>query len=90
MNPNVLVAAITAAGSIVIAVTALLRNYRGFSMLEGRISTLEHSLDVRISTLERSFERRLDVIEADLKRFFGVQAQHDGEIARLKDKTGLR
>ena len=74
MNPNVLIAAIAAGGSIVIAVTALLLNYRAFSSIDGRFA---------------SIERRLELIEADLKEFFKMLARHDTDISRLKDKAGL-
>ena len=78
MNPNVLVAAITAGSSLAIAITALVLNHRGFSDLR---SEMNHRL--------AAIERGLDVIEADQKEFFKVLARHDTEIARLKDKTGL-
>jgi hypothetical protein len=52
--------------AIIIPVTALLLNYRGFA----------------------SLERRLEVIEKDL--IYKSQAEHDKEIARLKDHTGLK
>ena len=37
-----------------------------------------------------SLERRLESIERDLKEFFKAEAEHDREIARLKDHTGLK
>lgn len=37
----------------------------------------------------QGIEHRLDVIETDLKQFFQLQNQHDKDIQRLKDKTGL-
>jgi hypothetical protein len=74
MNPNVLIAAIAAGGSIVIAVTALLLNYRAFNSIGGKFA---------------SIERRLELIEADLKEFFKMLARHDTDISRLKGKAGL-
>ena len=85
MNPNVPIAAITASGSIIVVISALVLNSRGFTMIDSRINDLLRSIDVRFGGVER----RLDVIEADLKRFFEVQALHDADIARIKDKTGL-
>ena len=59
---------VVASGAIIVPVTALLLNYRGFA----------------------SLERRLEVIERDLKDFYKASAEHDKEIARLKDHTGLK
>jgi hypothetical protein len=44
MNPNVLIAAISAAGSIAIAITALLLNYRAFASIERRLEIIEGDL----------------------------------------------
>ncbi len=74
MNANTLIAAITAAGSILVAITALLLNYRGFQAIDARFA---------------SVERRLELIETDLREFFRVQSMHATDIARLKDKVGL-
>lgn len=77
MNPS-MIAAITAGGSIVIAVTALLLNYRGFA-------DLRSEMNARFGGVER----RLEVIEGDLKEFFKALTRHDTDLARLKGKTGL-
>jgi hypothetical protein len=77
-NPNVVIAPITAGGSIVIAVTALLLNYRGFA-------DLRSEMNARFGGVER----RLDVIEGDLKEFFKALNRHDIELTRLKDKAGI-
>lgn len=44
MNPNVLVAAITTAGSVAVAVTALVLAYRGMNSLERRLELIEGDL----------------------------------------------
>jgi hypothetical protein len=44
MNPNVLVAAINAGGSIVIGVTALILAYRGLNSIERRLEVIEGDL----------------------------------------------
>ena len=92
MNPNVLVAAIAAGGSVAVAITALLLNYRVFDQIDKRFE----QIDKRFTSFEERFdqrfaeiERRLELIEADLKEFFKVLARHDTEITRLKDKAGL-
>jgi biopolymer transport protein ExbB/TolQ len=74
MNPNVLIAAIATAGSVVVAITALLLNYRMVERIERWFSSLE---------------RRLEVIESDLKEFFKILSGHAVDIGRLKDKAGL-
>jgi hypothetical protein len=65
MDTNLIV---VASGAIIVPVTALLLNYRGFA----------------------SLERRLEIIEKDLKDFYKSLAEHDKEIARIKDHTGLK
>ena len=55
MTDNVLTAIISAAGSVAIAVTALILNSRGFAILEGRFTTLEGrfaALENRLTALE--------------------------------------
>ena len=44
INPNVLIAVITAGGSVIIAVTALLLNSRAFSAIERRLEVIEGDL----------------------------------------------
>jgi hypothetical protein len=60
MNPNVLIAAIAAAGSIVVAETALLLNYRAFSSIERRLEVIEGDL--------KEFFRQLARHETDISR----------------------
>ena len=79
MNPNVLVAAITTAGSAAVAITALILGYRGFASIDARFA----SIDARFA----SIERRLDAMQADLKEFYKILAEHDKRIQRLEDKT---
>jgi hypothetical protein len=81
VNPNVLTAVITTAGSMAIAITALVLNYSSFRALSGHMGSIERRLD--------SIERRLETIEADLKHFYRDLSDHAIEIARLKDKAGL-
>ncbi len=44
MTETVTVALVTAGSSVLIAVTALLLNYRGFNSLERRLEVLEHDV----------------------------------------------
>jgi hypothetical protein len=71
MSDTIIVALISAGASALVAVTALLLNYRGFSSIDGRFI---------------SVERRLDIIQNDLKEFFKAQADHDKRISKLEDK----
>jgi hypothetical protein len=72
MDANTIIAA---SGAILVCVTALLLNYRGFASIDGRFASLE---------------RRLEVLERDLRDFYRLHADVKKEIARLKDHTGLR
>lgn len=69
-------------GAVVVPVTALLLNYRGFASMDARFA----SMDNRFS----SVERRLEVIERDLKDFYRLHAEVERDVARLKDHTGLK
>jgi hypothetical protein len=66
---------IIASGAVMVPVTALLLNHRGFDNLEKSIDKLDH---------------RLELVELDLKDFYKSQAEHNKEIARIKDHTGLK
>jgi hypothetical protein len=86
MNPNVLIAVISAGGSVLVSVTALILAYRGFASIDSRFG----SIDSRFASIEGRFasiERRLDLIQADIKQFFEVLAEHDKRIQRLEDKS---
>lgn len=54
MPDTVSVALISAGASALVAMTALLLNYRGFASIDSRFA---------------SIERRLDIIQADIKEF---------------------
>ena len=61
MNTNVLVAAITAASSVAVAITALLLNHRGFadlrSEMNNRFDDLYRYIDARFKGIEDRLER---------------------------------
>src|SRR5205085_4744717 len=75
MSDTVIVALISSGGSVLVAVTALLLNYRGFASIDGRFAALESSINGRIASLER----RLEVIERDIKEFYKLLGIHDTE-----------
>ena len=53
MNPNVLVAAITAGNSLAVAITALALNHRGFIAIERRLDVIEADLKEFFKVLAR-------------------------------------
>ena len=78
MSDTVTVALITASASGLVAITALLLNWRGFSSIDSRFA----GIDGRFA----SIERRLDTIQTDLKEFYKLLADQDKRITRLEDK----
>jgi hypothetical protein len=100
MNSNVMAAVISAAGSMVVAITALVLNHRGFadlrSEMNARFAGVERGfadfrseMNVRFGGVERRLElieHRLDVIESDLKQFDKTLAHQDIEIARPRTR----
>jgi pilus assembly protein TadC len=77
MSDTVIVALISAGSSVLVAVTALVLNYRGFA-----------SMDARFIALENRMDRRLEAIEADLKEFYRMLAELDKRISRLEERPG--
>ena len=93
MSDTLIAALISAGGSVLVAMTALILNYRGFvsidariTSLDNRITSLESRIDSRFANLEDRIERRLDAMQADLKEFYRLLAEHDKRISRLEDK----
>jgi hypothetical protein len=92
MTGTVIVALISAGSSVLVAITALALNYRGFAVIDARFAALENSvngrfasLENRITTFENRIDRRLDAMQADMKEF-RLLAEHDKRISRLEDK----
>ena len=91
MSETVIVALITAGTSALVAITALLLNYRGFASIDARFASLESSVSGRFASLESnmngrfaSVEQRLNIMQTDLKEFYKVQAEHDRRISSLE------
>ena len=91
MSETVIVALITAGTSALVAITALLLNYRGFASIDARFASLESSVSGRFASLESSMnsrfasvEQRLNIMQTDLKEFYKVQAEHDRRISSLE------
>jgi hypothetical protein len=78
MDTSTINALIGAGGSVIVAVTALVLNYRGFS-----------SIDARFASLESSVNSRLSMLQADLKDFNKTLTALEIYVAKVKDKIGL-
>lgn len=74
MDNNVLIAIIGGGGSVLIAITALVLNYRGFAAIDSRFA---------------SVERRLDLMQADMKDLNKAMAAIELDVALVKDKIKL-
>lgn len=62
MTDTVYVALISAGSSVLVAVTALVLNYRGFSSIDSRFASME----ARMLSLESSMTTRFDLIMGKL------------------------
>ena len=78
MDNTVIVGLIGAGGSVLIAVTALLLNYRGFA-----------SLDARLLSLESRVDARLNMMQSDMKDLNNTMTALEIDVALLKDKAGI-
>ncbi len=78
MDNNVLIALIGASSSGLVAIAALLLNYRGFA-----------SLDARMLSLETRVDARLNLMQADMKDLNKTMTAIEVDVALLKDKAGL-
>jgi hypothetical protein len=74
MDNTILVALISSGGSVLIAITALLLNYRGFVSIDGRFA---------------SVERRLDMMQVDMKDLNKTMTALEIDVALVKDKLKM-
>jgi hypothetical protein len=74
MDNTIILAFISSGGSVLIAVTALLLNYRGFVSIDGRFA---------------SVERRLDMMQADMKDLNKTMTALEIDVALVKDKLKM-
>jgi hypothetical protein len=81
MDNTIIVALISSGSSVLIAITALLLNYRGFAAIDGRFS----SMDARFS----SVERRLDMMQVDMKDLNKTLTALEIDVALVKDKLKM-
>lgn len=89
MDNNIATALISSAGSVLVAITALILNYRGFASLDARMTSLESRVDGRFSSLETRFDARLNSIQADMKDLNKAMTALEIDVALVKDKVGL-
>jgi len=87
MTETVIVALISAGSSVLVAITALVLNYRGFTSMDARFASMDArfaSIDARFASLEASMNSRFASIEADLKEFYRMLADLDKRISKLE------
>jgi flagellar capping protein FliD len=99
MDNNIVTALIGSGGSVLVAVTALILNYRGFASLDARFSSLDarftsldgrfNSLEARMDTFEARVDARLNAMQADMKDLNKTMTALEIDVALLKDKVGL-
>ncbi len=78
MDNTVVTALISTGGSVLVAVTALVLNYRGFA-----------SLDARLLALETRVDNRLNLMQQDMKDLNKAMTALEIDVAMLKDNAGL-
>ena len=66
-------------------IAAFVRNETAIAGLGARIETLSRDMNARFETLTR----RIDSVDMELREWARITMQHNTDIARLKDKTGL-
>jgi hypothetical protein len=82
---DVLIALISACSSGLVALTALLLNYRGFSAIDSRFASLDKSLDNRFA----SIDHRLEMMQSDMKDLNKTMTALEIDLALLKDRADL-
>jgi hypothetical protein len=85
MDNTVVVALISAGGSVLVAITALILNYRGFASIEGRFAAFEG----RLLAFESRVDGRLNLLQSDMKDLNRAMTALEVDVALLKDKAGL-
>jgi hypothetical protein len=85
MDNTVLVALISSSGSVLVAITALVLNHRGFAAIDTRFGSLE----TRMSTFESRVDARLNLMQADMKDLNKTMTALEIDVALLKDKADL-
>jgi hypothetical protein len=85
-------------------IAGFIRNEAAFSSLAARVETMNRDVNARFEMVDARFEtltrdmnarfetltRRVDAVDRDLREWARIVMRHDTDIARLKDKAGLR
>ncbi len=81
MDNTVIVALISSSGSVLIAITALVLNYRGFVPIDGRFASIERRLDM-MQTDMKDLNKAMTALEIDvallMSRFRRTRPVFDG------------
>ncbi len=85
MDNTVSVALISSAGSALVAITALVLDYRGFASIGGRFASLE----ARMLAFESRVDSWLSMMQSDMKDLNRAMIALELDLAKLKDKAGL-
>jgi len=78
VDNNVLIALIGTGSSGLVAITALVLNYRGFASIDARMTSLEGRVDARFNSMQ-----------ADMRDLNKTMTAVESDVALLKDKVGL-
>ena len=88
MSETVIVALISAGSSMLVAITALVLNYRGFSAIDARFAALEGSINSRFASIDARFasiDARFASLEASMNtRFAAIDARFAAIERRLE------
>jgi len=85
MDNTVIVALVSASGSALVAVTALVLNYRGFASIDSRFASFE----ARLLAFESKVEARFNLLQSDMKDLNRAMTALEVDVALLKDNAGL-
>jgi hypothetical protein len=85
MTNEQVIADVVALSPTLVAIVALLLNYRGFASIDNRFSSLESSVNSRFT----SIERRLDLMQTDMKDLNKAMTGIEVDVALLKDRAKL-
>jgi hypothetical protein len=92
MDNTIAVALISAGGSVLVAVTALVLNYRGFSAIDSRFGSIDGrfgSLEGRLLAFEARIDARFNLMQADMQNLNKAMTALETDVALLKDKAGM-
>jgi hypothetical protein len=92
MDNTIIVALISSGGSVLVAITALVLNYRGFASIDGRFASLEARMlafEGRMLSFEGRVDGRLNMLQSDMKDLNKAMTALEIDVALLKDKASL-